>query len=413
MHRVVLLAQGNELTTGQTVDTNSNWIAEQLFPLGIEVVRVVTVPDDLEQLVDVLRDAVTRAPLVISTGGLGPTRDDLTAEAVSAAFKRPLALDPGALAQVEARYAAMGRPMPEINRKQAVLPSGAVVHENRWGTAPAFSVEVQGAHLFFLPGVPREMRALMQAEVIPAVHRIFSLRPPRRRIVRVIGLGESTIETRLHDLQVPGMTIGFRTKMPENHVKLRFSPDLSDAEIDAAVDEVRRRIGWRAFGVDCGDLGEVVGHALAAREQTVALAESCTAGAITAWLGKSPGASRYLMESAVVYSNAAKTRTCAVSEAMLEAHGAVSEPVARQLAEGIRARAETTWGVGITGIAGPGGGTTEKPVGTVHIAVAGPDATVHQKLRLPGERHQVQALAAAAALALLFRSVTSEGARQS
>ncbi|MBO86134.1 MAG: competence/damage-inducible protein A [Deltaproteobacteria bacterium] len=407
MHRVVLLAQGNELTTGQTVDTNSNWIAEQLFPLGIEVVRVVTVPDDLEQLVEVLRDAVGRAPLVISTGGLGPTRDDLTAEAVAAAFERPLALDTVALAQVEARYAAMGRPMPAINRKQAVLPGGALVHENRWGTAPAFSVQAHGAHLFFLPGVPREMRSLMVAEVIPHIQEIFALRAPRRRIVRVIGLGESTIEMRLGDLNIPGMSIGFRTKMPENQVKLRFSPDLSESEVESAVREVRRRIGWRAFGVDCGDLGEVVGHSLAEREQTVALAESCTAGAVTAWLGRTPGASRYLVESAVLYANEAKTRTCGVSQAMLTEHGAVSEPVARQLAEAIRARAGTTWGVGITGIAGPGGGTPEKPVGTVHIAVAGPTGTVHQQLRLPGDRGRVQSLAAAAALALLFRSVTS------
>jgi nicotinamide-nucleotide amidase len=249
----------------------------------------------------------------------------------------------------------------------------------------------------------------MAAEVIPAVTRIFDLEPPNRRIVRVIGLGESPIETRLAGLKIPGMTIGFRTKMPENQVKLRFSSQVNAADIDAAVAEVRRRIGWRAFGVDCGDLGEVVGHAMAQRGQTVALAESCTAGAITAWLGRTPGASRYLVESAVLYANAAKTRTCGVSEAMLEAHGAVSAPVARQLAEGIRARASTTWGVGITGIAGPGGGTPEKPVGTVHIAVAGPDSTEHRVLRLPGGRERVQSLASAAALALLFRTVTGTG----
>jgi nicotinamide-nucleotide amidase len=408
MHSAVLLAQGNELTTGQTVDTNSNWIAEKLFPLGIEVVRVVTVPDDLPQLIEVLQDAVRRAPLVISTGGLGPTRDDLTAEAVSKAFGRPLSLNEEAMAQVEERYRSMGRVMPEINRKQAVLPQGAAVLENSWGTAPAFSVTIEGTHLFFLPGVPREMRSLMDVRVLPKVMQIFDLEPPIRRIVRVIGLGESTIETRLSDLHIDGMTIGFRTKMPENQVKLRFANHLSSDQIEAAVAEVRRRIGWRAFGVDSGDLGEVVGQELAAREQTVALAESCTAGAITAWLGRTPGASRYLIESAVVYANAAKTRTCRVSEEMLAAEGAVSEAVARQLAEGIRARAGTTWGVGITGVAGPGGGSPEKPVGTVHIAVAGPNGTQHRHLHLPGDRARVQSLAAASALALLFRTVTTE-----
>jgi len=402
----VLLAQGNELTTGQTVDTNSNWIAGQLFDLGIEVTRIITVPDDLDQLVEVLADAARRAPIVISTGGLGPTRDDLTADAVSRAFDRPLALDDTAMAQVVARYRSMGRVMPEINRKQAVLPAGSTVLENRWGTAPGFSVQVDGTHMFFLPGVPREMRKLMEHAVLPRLHAAFALEPPRRRIVRVIGLGESDIETRLTGLEVPGMQVGFRTKMPENQVKLRFDRSVTEAAIEDAIAQVRARIGWRAFGVDTGDLGEVVGQELAARGQTVALAESCTAGRVAAWLGQTPGASRYLIEGAVVYANAAKMRACAVPEQMLIDHGAVSEPVARQLAEGIRQRAETTWGVGITGIAGPGGATPDKPVGTVHIAVAGPTGVHHRRLRLPGDRSRVQSLSAAAALAMLFRSVT-------
>jgi len=402
----VLLAQGNELTTGQTVDTNSNWIAGQLFDLGIEVTRIITVPDDLDQLVEVLADAARRAPIVISTGGLGPTRDDLTADAVSRAFDRPLALDDTAMAQVVARYRSMGRVMPEINRKQAVLPAGSTVLENRWGTAPGFSVQVDGTHMFFLPGVPREMRKLMEHAVLPRLHAAFALEPPRRRIVRVIGLGESDIETRLTGLEVPGMQVGFRTKMPENQVKLRFDRSVTEAAIEDAIAQVRARIGWRAFGVDTGDLGEVVGQELAARGQTVALAESCTAGRVAAWLGQTPGASRYLIEGAVVYANAAKMRACAVPEQMLIDHGAVSEPVARQLAEGIRQRAETTCGVGITGIAGPGGATPDKPVGTVHIAVAGPTGVHHRRLRLPGDRSRVQSLSAAAALAMLFRSVT-------
>ncbi len=401
----VLLAQGNELTTGQTVDTNSNWIAAQLFDRGIEVLRVVTVPDDLDQLVDVLTDAAGRAPIVISTGGLGPTRDDLTAEAVSRALGRPLTLHSDAMEQVEARYRSMGRAMPEINRKQAILPSGCTVLENRWGTAPGFSVETDGTHMYFLPGVPREMRKLMLHGVLPHLQNTFALQTPRRRIVRVIGLGESNIETRLSDIDVPGMQIGFRAKMPENQVKLRFDASVPEAVIESAVEQVRARIGWRAFGVDTGDLGEVVGHALAERHQTVALAESCTAGRVAAWLGETPGASRYLIEGAVLYSNEAKTRTCGVTEELLVAHGAVSEPVCRQLAEGIRQRAATTWGVGITGIAGPGGATPDKPLGTVHIAIAGPQGTHHRCVRLPGNRAQVQARAAAAAMAMLFRAV--------
>lgn len=405
MTRAVVLAQGNELTTGQIADTNSAWIATRLWSLGIEVRRIIAAPDDLDDLVGILQEAAGLADVVVSTGGLGPTRDDLTAEAVAKAFGMPLALSTEALAQVEARYRAFGRPMPAINRKQAVLPEGCRVHENHAGTAPGFSVEVGESQLFFLPGVPREMRRLVDEAVLPALQARLNLSPPRTHTVRVIGLGESTIETRLQGLSVPGLTIGFRTQMPENLVKLRFDAGTPKDTIQQAISEVQARIGWRAFGVDCGDLSAVVGERLAQRGDTIALAESCTAGRVAAWLGEVPGASRYLIEGAVVYANAAKVRTAGVSEATLAEHGAVSEPVARQLAEGIRARAHTTFGIGITGIAGPGGGTGEKPVGTVHIALATKDGTHHQRLQLPGNRARVQALAAASALALLYRHV--------
>lgn len=406
--KVILLAQGNELTTGQTVDTNSNWLAERLFPLGLEVHRVVTVPDELDQLIEVLLDASGRVPLVLSTGGLGPTRDDLTAEAVSRAFSMPLALNEEAMAQVEARYRAFNRVMPEVNRKQAVLPVGAEVVENRWGTAPAFSVKVHGCRMYFMPGVPREMKALMDNTILPAILREFSLVAPIQKIVRVVGVGESDLEMCLADLEVPGMQIGFRTRMPENQIKLRFHPATPAQTVDDAVAEVRRRVGWRAFGVDSGDLAEVVGNMLAERGHTVALAESCTAGRTAAWLGEIAGASRYLIEGAVVYSNAAKVRCCGVSEATLAEYGAVSEPVARQLAEGIRERAGTTWGIGVTGIAGPGGGSAEKPVGTVHFAVSGPDGTEHLQVRLPGDRNRIQIFAAATALLALYRRLLAD-----
>ena len=405
MIEVVLLAQGNELTTGQTVDTNSNWLATKLWALGLTVRRVICAPDRMDDLVEILRDSARLAAVVISTGGLGPTRDDLTAEAVSRAFAQPLRLDEGAMAQVEARYRTFNRTMPEVNRKQAILPEGARVLENRWGTAPAFSVEAEGAILYFMPGVPREMRPIFETWIEPDLVARLAIAKPTLHTIRVIGLGESNLEELLREIELPGLTIGFRTKLPENQVKLVFDPGVSEQDRRETVARARSLIGRYAYGVDSGDLAEVVGEALVARDQTLALAESCTGGAVAAWLTDVSGSSRYLLEGAVVYSNAAKTRAAGVDPALIEAHGAVSEPVAIALAEGIRARVGSTWGVGITGIAGPGGGSEEKPVGTVHWAVAGPEGTRHRRARFPGDRSRVRSFAGAAALMELLGAI--------
>lgn len=403
--QAVLLAQGDELLTGLTVDTNSNWLAGRLWELGIDVRRVVTAPDRLDDLVDIFEQVAHLAPIIVSTGGLGPTRDDLTAQAAARAFGQPLVLDRVALAQVEARFAAHGRPMPKVNEKQALLPRGCTLLENRWGTAPGFAVDAPtGSRFYFMPGVPREMKPIFDTQVAPDLLDRHEIEAPVTVTVRVLGVPESVLEERMRDLELPGLEIGFRTTLPENHVKLRFDHGVPADLRAATVDKARALIGWRAFGVDCGDLAAVVGQAVAERGQTLALAESCTAGGLAAWVASVPGASRYLLEGAVVYSNAAKVRTCGVSQADLDAHGAVSEAVARQLARGIRARAGSTWGIGITGVAGPGGGSPDKPVGTVHVALAGPDGdTDHRRFSFPGDRERVQAFASASALAMLWR----------
>lgn len=399
----VLIAQGNELTTGSVLDTNSHWLSDQLWQLGLSVRRIITAPDRLADLVDVLKQAADLAPVVVCTGGLGPTRDDLTAEAVSLAFGQPLAMNPEALSQVEARYARWGRKMASANRKQALLPEGARVLENRWGTAPAFAVDHSGAVLYFLPGVPREMKAITAHHVLPDIQARHALTPPAVHTIRVMGVPESELEMRLRALQVEGLEIGFRAALPDNFVKLVFAPSVSQGTREATIREALGLIGPRAYGVDDGDLAEVVGRRLVERGETLALAESCTAGKLAAWVGGVPGASRYLLEGAVVYSNAAKTRTCGVSPDLFDTVGAVSEEVARQLAEGIRDRAGATWGIGITGIAGPGGGTPDKPVGTVHLALAGPSGTTHRHVQLPGDRDRVTTFSAALALSDLLR----------
>ena len=401
----VLIAQGTELTTGAVLDTNSRWLCDRLWRLGVSVRRILVAPDRKADLVEIFQQAAALAPIVVCTGGLGPTRDDLTAEAAAEAFGQPITRHADALRQIIDRYAAWGRTMADANRKQADLPASARVLQNHWGTAPAFSVEHGGATLYFLPGVPREMKALFEHHIQPDLLDRYALVPPVVRVIRVMGVPESELEMRLRPLEVDGLEIGFQAGIPDNLVKLAFRSDVPAAAREQAVAQALELVGSRAYGVDTGDLAEVVGARLVERGETLALAESCTAGAVAAWVGSVPGASRYLLEGAVVYSNAAKVRACGVTQQSLAEHGAVSEPVARQLAEGIRARAAATWGVGITGIAGPGGGTDDKPVGTVHIAVAGPDGVTHRRFHFPGDRKRVVDFSAAAALSQLHRLI--------
>ena len=402
MPDAVILSQGNEVTTGQTVDTNSNWLAGRLWDLGWDVRRILCAPDRLDDIVATIDEAAGLGSLVVSTGGLGPTRDDLTAEAAARVLGDELALNEEALAQVVARFARMGREMKDANKKQAWFPRRARVLENEWGSAPGFVIEHKGATLFFVPGVPREMEPMFERYIAPAA---IVDRPPTTRVLRTVGLAESHLEHLMREVSCEGLSVGFRTMLPENQVKLRFEADVPERERERVLDETKALLGKFLFGIDSGDLAEVVGQRLRDRHETVALAESCTGGGLAAWIASIPGASAYLLEGAVVYANDAKVRTCAVDPAVLERHGAVSEPVARQLAEGIRNRAGATWGIGITGIAGPDGGTPDKPVGTVHFAVAGPDGTEHTLVRFPGDRERVQRLAAGWALHLLHQRI--------
>lgn len=400
MARFDVVSQGEELVSGSTVDTNAGWIAREMKDRGFEPGRFTVVGDVRDHIRDVLREAAARAEVVVCTGGLGPTTDDLTAEAAAEAFGLELALDEAALAQVEARYASRGRAMPPANRKQAVLPVGCRVLENHWGTAPAFRVEHAGSVLYFLPGVPSEMKAIWARHVAPDLDARFSLPPRRTVLLRCVGLPESEAQGRMDGFAHPGVEVGYRAHLPEIHVKLHLAPD---ADGEAALADARARLGRYVFTVDGGPLAQVVGEHLAARGETLATAESCTAGRIAAMITAIPGSSGWYTGGAVVYANAEKTRQCGVDPDVLAREGAVSEPVARALAEGIRARTGASWGIGVTGIAGPGGGSAEKPVGTVHVAVAGPDGTHHRLLRLPFDRERVMSMSAALALDQLRR----------
>lgn len=403
-----LLSQGDEVITGQTLDRNASWLSEQLTDLGVQVRRRVTVGDDLEDITAAVDEALTHADLVICTGGLGPTSDDLTAEAVSQATGRPLVLHAPSLERIATFFAAIGRTMSPANEKQALLPEGCVVLDNDWGTAPGFAVRrdrPQGpCWAYFLPGVPREMKPMFAERVLPGVQQNYTLQPGRLVTLRVMGVPESRLEQDMRPFMgIPGLAVGFRAMTPEVQVKLRAAAGFDEARLAAVVAQAQEAIGRGVFGVDTGPLAEVVGLALQARGQTLACAESCTGGRIAAEVTSVPGASAWFMEGACTYANEAKVRTCGVDPALLAAHGAVSEPVARAMAEGIRARAGTTYGLSSTGVAGPGGGSPEKPVGTVHIALATPEGTHHRLLRLGGDRERIMALTVGAALDLLRR----------
>ena len=400
-----IVSQGEELLGGETIDTNSAWLALQAAELGIPARRMVTAGDSVQDILWSLVAAAEVGDVILCTGGLGPTVDDLTAETVATWMGVPIQRRADALAQIEARYSQWNRTMNQTNAKQADMPEGADVLPNPVGTAPGFVVEHNGVHLFCMPGVPREMKPMFTQHVAPRLSALRTGEAPVVRRIRTIGVPESHLQDMLGSMDLSPAQLGFRSHMPEVIVKLAFPPGVAADHRDMRTQEVVQAIGRGVYSVDGGDLAQVVGGILADRGETIALAESCTAGQVSAWIASVPGSSRYLLEGAVVYANEAKVRTCGVTHAVLQEHGAVSEPVARQLALGIRARAQATWGIGITGIAGPGGGTEDKPVGTVHIAVAGPSTVRHHRYLIPGTRAQITSRAAGMALGMLFEQL--------
>lgn len=402
-----VVSQGEELLTGLTTDTNATWLAERLTRAGFRVCGMETAGDDPEAIAAALRRAADAAPVVICTGGLGPTGDDHTAAAVAQAFGRELVLFEDAWEQVQARYARIGRSISPSNRKQAVLPTGSTVVENLHGTAPGFSIDGPGGQrLWFLPGVPREMKAMVDELVLPDAIARFAPIPPLRHTFRVMGRGESQLQDQLAEVESrwPGVGLGFQAKMPENHVKLTAAPGTGGWR--EAVQWVREQLGENCFSEDPSEsLGARVGAMLGARGEFVAVAESCTGGLVAHLLVSEPGSSSYLDRGFVTYSNRAKTEVLGVPAALIEEHGAVSEEVARAMAVGARDRAGVTWGLSTTGVAGPGGGSPEKPVGTVWIAAAGPAGVHARLLRLGRDRTMNRTFSAWLALELLRRQI--------
>lgn len=404
-----IVAIGTELVRGEIFDTNSRWLSSQLTALGFEVTELASTDDDEGRIVAMLRRVGSVHDVVITTGGLGPTSDDLTTRAVATALGVELVRDEASVEAIRRRFQMIGRPMSETNLKQADFPAGAEVLPNDRGTAPGFTITLGRAHLFVLPGVPHEMEAMFRQQVAP---RVAPLAPGNTCQLRLqtFGLPESQVQERLADLeeQLPDVKVGYRLRFPEIEVKLLArADDFTGAEQLArrALAEAQRRLGDAAFGEDDDTLSAAVGRALRERNLTIAVGESCTGGLVGALLTSVPGSSDYLLLDAVTYSNGSKEKVLGVRQEVLRAHGAVSEEVACAMAEGVKRLSGADYAVSITGIAGPGGATDGKPVGTVWWAIATGDSTVTMHRRLVGDRERIQRLAAHVALDMVRRSV--------
>jgi nicotinamide-nucleotide amidase len=410
---VELLATGDELLTGQIVDTNSAWLMDRLWDLGVMARRKTLVADDRDDLLSAIRETTGRSDLVVMSGGLGPTEDDLTAEVVAAAMGVPLELDLPSLEAIRERFRKFGREMTPNNAKQARFPRGATVIANRFGTAPGFSVRLGRGELVALPGVPVEYRGLSEEWVLPAISaRVGSV--PAFRLVKLLAVPESHADQAMRpimdDPENRDVRFGYRAHWPEIHVKWAVPGPDAEAHADRILARVRAIFGPSVFAEGKDELAPLVVAQLTRRGERVALAESCTGGMVAQMLTAVPGSSNVFELGVVAYANDVKTGVVGVPAELLAAHGAVSEPVARALAEGIRRRGRANWGIGITGIAGPTGGTDEKPVGTVWMALSGPGGTqaLHRVFR--GDRDRVRRTASYEALDMLRRAM--EGAER-
>jgi nicotinamide-nucleotide amidase len=411
---VEIVAVGDELLSGATVDSNSARIASELAPLGLRVVRKTVVGDVIAGIGEVVASALERTGAVITTGGLGPTPDDVTREAVAAAFGRELQFRDDLWQRLLELWALRGR-IPETNRKQAQVPAGAEVFTNPRGTAPGLALEdrVKGLCIL-LPGPPDEVAALLSTSVVPCLTgRVKAgARRPYRRTLRTAGIAESAIaekvSERLDDL---GLDVAYLPEVDGNDIRLTgwaVAEERVRPALDEGVRRLREILGGHVYAEGETDLAEVVGRLLRKRGLTVALAESCTAGLIAKRLTDFSGSSNYFSGGVVAYDDRAKVDLLGVSPETIRVHGAVSEETARELVEGACLRFGTAAGISVTGIAGPTGGTVEKPVGTVWLAAKCGNAVVTQRRHYPGTRDAVRSRAAQGGLDLLRTTLERE-----
>ncbi len=401
-----ILSTGDELTTGRTLDTNANFVADQLVAAGLDVVAIMVVGDYPERITWAWHEAMRLADVVISTGGLGPTADDLTTETVARVTGRRLVLDQEVADRIRRLFEAMGRVMPENNLKQAQFPDGAVIIANALGTAPGFRLEVRSEHgprhLIVLPGVPREMKPMVEEQVLPWLQEarggdeIYL-----SHVFQTFGISESALDELVAGCIAPEEgRVAFRAAFPQISVRLTVhgAPGVAPQRLQELAGRLRERIGSYAYGEGDTTMEAVVGGMLHGRRLTIALAESCTGGLVGHRITNVSGSSNYLKGGVVAYANEVKQEMLGVRAETLAQDGAVSEQAAAEMATGVRRVLGSDLGLAITGIAGPEGGTPDKPVGTVCLALASPGTVYRRRYQLWGTREWVKLLSSQIAL---------------
>lgn len=415
--RACIIAVGSEMLTPFKLDSNSLFITEQLNEIGIDVRAKIVAGDDVDELAAHVQSALQWADVIAITGGLGPTEDDVTRDAVARVLKTPLTVDEAIVDTIRERFARRGMTMADNNRRQAMVPRGATVIPNPNGTAPGLWIQQGKSAIILLPGPPREMKPMFEAVLRERLAPRTGGAGLFRRVVRITGRPESEVDACVQPIyskwvsqQVPiSTTILAVLGQIELHLTARaYSRTAADVALDSAVDELSNVLGDSVYSTDGRQLEAVVGGLLRAKGLTIAVAESCTGGLLASRLTDVPGSSDYVERGVVCYSNQSKVEMVGVPEALIAEHGAVSEPVARAMADGIRTRSAVRVGIGITGIAGPTGGTPEKPVGTVAIAVTVDDDARVRTFQFIGGREQVKFQAAQAAMNMLRLMIIRE-----
>ena len=405
-----IIAIGSELLTPEKTDTNSLWLTEKLNDIGIDIKLKTIVGDDGARLEETVRDAMRRSDIVITTGGLGPTEDDITRQFTANALDRELVYHDHIEQHLRERFRAWGREMPEINKRQAYVIDGSEILPNPNGSAVGMLAEIDGKMLAVLPGPPRENQPMFTGHVFPKLKAIAGEVYVSRRILKVSGKGESAVDeiaapiyTAYPDVQT---SVLFNRSEVEIHIAAQSDvPEKAKATADKLAKELAEALGSAVFSTDGETMEQVVGRRLKELGETVSVAESCTGGLIGRRLTEVPGSSAYFMEGAITYSNEAKIRTLSVAPEIIENHGAVSAECAEAMAAGMRAYAATDHAISVTGIAGPDGDSDEKPIGTVFIGYAGRKGVKSLKIVLPGDRYLVRWRASQAALDYLRRQL--------
>jgi len=405
-----IIAVGSELLTPTKTDTNSLWLTEKLNEIGVDVKLKTIVGDDEMRLEETIRDAVKRSDVVITTGGLGPTEDDVTRQVSARAIGRELVYHTEIEADLRERFKKWGREMPEINKRQAFVIENAKILPNPNGSAVGMMIELDGKFLVVLPGPPRELKPMFENHVLPEIGKLAGEIVFRKRILKVSGMGESAIDEAIAPIYSQYKNVQTSVLFNKSEVEVHLT---AQAENEVKADEINselagkivEKLGTAIFSTSGEEMEQVVGKLLLENKKTLSVAESCTGGLVGERLTDVSGASAYFIEGVVAYANEAKIRTLNVAPEIIEKHGAVSPEVAEAMAKGMRERTETDYAISVTGIAGPSGGTEEKPVGTVFIGYADDSQVKSLKLVLPGDRYLIRWRSSQAALDYLRRQI--------